>query len=294
MLGTRTYCCKGETERKMDKYINVYPNKSNLEPDRVYHYTKGEHFKFLNGNREINKPHARKIERAIENGAAPFIDAISVDINTYIVVDGQHRLTAFREAWSKGIEAELDVRFKEYPENILPIIIDMNTNHKNWTTNDRVKSITQEGNVMDKLVKFCTEDAHPLLHRINKKGIKTPTLRYSTALILGRSITQDIKENKVSISDEEFAFGHQLQKEAEAILDSLNLKTRTGGWMEHFLTAWHNIRKDRMYSDALEKLSFTTFVEQLPFYVDRTTDGTTKEWEERLRNAISQIFDDCG
>lgn len=278
----------------MEKYINVFPNKSNVEYDRVYHFTKGDDFRFLDGNREVNKAHARKIERAIEKGAAPFIDAISVDINTYVVVDGQHRLTAFKEAWGKGVVAEIDVRFKDYPKDMLPIIIDMNTNHKNWTTNDRVKSITQEGNVMDKLVKFCSDDAHQLLHRKNKKGIKTPTLRYATALILGRSITQDIKENKVNVSDEQFAFGHQLHKEAEAILDSLQLRTRTGGWMEHYLTAWHNIRKDRMYSDALEKLSFGTFVEQLPFYVDRTTDGTTKEWEERLKEAIIQIVDDCG
>lgn len=279
----------------MDKYINVYPNKSNVEYDRIYHFTKGEAFKFLDGNREINKAHAKKIERAIEkDGSAPFIDAISVDINTYTVVDGQHRLTAFREAWSKGIQAELDVRFKNYPEDMLPIIIDMNTNHKNWTTNDRVKSITQEGNIMDKLVKFCTDDSHELLFRKNKKGVKTPTLRYATALILGRSITQDIKENKVNISDEQFAFGHQLHKEAEAILDSLQLRTRTGGWMEHYLTAWHNIRKDRMYSDALEKLGFNIFLEQISFYVERTTDGTTKQWEERLREAITQIVDDCG
>lgn len=274
----------------MEKFINFFPNKSNVEYDRIYHFTNGDEFKFIDGNRKIYMPHANKIARAIiEGNQAQYIDAISVDINTYIVVDGQHRLTAFRKAWEKGIEAELDVRFKDYPKDMLPIIIDMNTNHKNWTTGDRVDSLRKDGNSIDKLINFCNDDAHGLLHRTNKKGIKTPTLRYATALILGRSITQDIKENKVKISDSQLANGDKLHKEAEAILDSLQLKTRTGGWMEHFLTAWHNIRNERIYDDAINKLGFNTILEELPEYVDRTTDGTTREWEERLKSAIYQI-----
>ena len=274
----------------MEKYINVFPDKSNVEYDRIYHFTNGENFKFLNSNREINMPHANKIARAIiEENQAQYIDAISVDINTYIVIDGQHRLTAFKKAWEKGLNVEMDVRFKDYPKDMLHIIIDMNTNHKNWTTNDRVNSLREKGNSIDKLIEFCNDDKHSLLHRLNKKGLKTPTLRYASALMLGKSITQDIKDNKVRIKDSQFEFGHKLHGEAEAILDALQLKTRTGGWLEHFLTAWHNVRCDGMYNETINKLGFDKIVGQIGDYVDRTTDGSTKEWEERLKSAIYQI-----
>lgn len=271
----------------MEKYINFFPDKSNVEYDRIYHFTNGDEFKFIDGNRKINRLHANKIARAIiENSQAPYIDAISVDINTYTVVDGQHRLTAFRKAWEKGVDAELDVRFKDYPKDMLPIIIDMNTNHKNWTTTDRVDSMKKEGNAIDKLIKFCNDDAHSLLHRINKKGVKTPTLRYASALVLGRSITQDIKDNNVKISDAQFADGDIFHNEAKAILDSLEIKSRTGGWLEHFLTAWYNVRHDSAYNAAINRVGFGAILEEMPDYIDRTTDGSTRVWEARFRRAI--------
>lgn len=276
----------------MEKLLNVFPNTRNVEYDAIYHFTMGDCFRFLEGNREINKAHARKIERAIVNeGAASFIDAISVDINTWIVVDGQHRLTAFREAWKKGMNVEMDVRFKNYPEDMLPIIIKMNSNHKNWTTNDHALSIRKEGNVMDKLFNFCTDDAHQLLHRKNKKGIKTPVLRYATALILGRTITNDIKNNNVVITDEQFAFGHQLHNEAQAILNALQLRPRNA-WIEGYLTAWHNIRKDKLYSDALNQLGFETFLQHIPTYVERMTERNVREWERQFKEAIIHITED--
>lgn len=278
----------------MEKQVNVFPDKSNVEYDRIYHFTNGEEFKFLDSNREVYMPHASRIAKAIiEKGQAPFIDAISVDINTYIVVDGQHRLTAFKKAWALGFDVEMDVRFKNYPKDMLPIIIDMNTNHKNWTTNDRVNSLREDGNTIDKLIEFCNDDAHPLLHRTNNKGVKKPTLRYASGLILGKSITQEIKDGRVQISDAQFENGKRLYKEAEAILDTLHLKSKTGGWMEHFFTAWYNVRQDEMYNETINKIGFENIVYKLSEFVDRTTDGGKKDWEERLKSGIYQIKRFC-
>jgi ParB-like nuclease domain len=110
--------------------------KGTVMADSTKDYKK---FKFLNGNRDVNQAHLKKIARSMAlNPELLPVRPILVN-EDFEIIDGQHRYTAAQELGlpiyyevAKGLKAT--------------DAIDLNRNQRNWTLLDYAKAYKTEGN----------------------------------------------------------------------------------------------------------------------------------------------------
>ncbi len=100
-------------------------------------------FKHLEGNRDINFNHVRKIKKAIENNISLPAIRITDDENHY-VIDGQHRYEAYKQLWDEGKDYEMLVDFYHSNNPFLDAITLNNTQMK-WTLDTYIIAYSYNG-----------------------------------------------------------------------------------------------------------------------------------------------------
>ena len=88
-------------------------------------------FKHLEGNRDLNFNHVKRIKKAIEEGISLPAIRVTDDENHY-VIDGQHRYEAYKQLWEEGKNYEMLVNFYHSDNPFLDAITFNNTQMK-WT-----------------------------------------------------------------------------------------------------------------------------------------------------------------
>ena len=110
-------------------------------------------FKFLNGNRDVDEAHVKKIAKSI----ALFPDLLSarpILVNEkFEIIDGQHRYTACKQL---GLPIHYEISAKLTAKDAIAL----NRNQKNWGIQDFAKSHANEGNAHYKRYLELAEE-HP-------------------------------------------------------------------------------------------------------------------------------------
>lgn len=134
--------------------------------DKIVGYvyaTTRDQFKYINGNRDIDQAHVKKLTKAALNGAN-FPPAI-IDAETKVIKDGQHRYEVAKGFWANGIEYPFkyildDSGSINSPEQIIEEIQKYQEGKK-WATKDHIGSKIALGNPdYSVLVDFCAKHAY--------------------------------------------------------------------------------------------------------------------------------------
>lgn len=276
--------------------FNVLPTKDTVDYTRIYFYNDSrlsEKFRLIKGNREPNKSHINEIKRSIMNEPynSLYIAPIRVDINTFNVLDGQHRLLSFRKAWADGCDEPLKVIFEDAPihqNETLDVIVAINTTQKNWGIKAYEHRLREIG---DDAVKKMDEFGKSHYLQFTKSGEPKPNPRYTYALLFGKNVTKEIKDGTISLTEEDILFGDKIHKEVSQMKDVLLYEVNGVSWLESFTCAWWSIRKnDFIYNEILEKIGVDNFIKTLPEFFDGYQYATRKtEWETRFRTAIGEM-----
>jgi hypothetical protein len=242
-------------------------------------------FKFLTGNRHIDKKHVKKLKGdfLITRLIAPCI----VNMQTLNILDGQHRITAYKELLEEGKcdGINLKVVYSNLSlEDELKKVKPLNCDVKKWTLKDFVESsIDTENPVSIALCKMASE--HPLLHSVTKKGNVKPKLRYAMACVYGRNITTDIKKGMIGITDEMVGSAQVIANESYQIF--LALHQPSNSWVEYMIQAWHAMRNDQETINFLSAVNFNVILEE----IERcpTSEFVTKKevWHKYFRDMIA-------
>ena len=274
--------------------VNVVPTINNVDYDRIYRFNTNPNFGFFKANRDLNKAHIKKIEKTILEGKyhAKYVAPIRIDITTMKVIDGQHRYTAFKNAWAKGSTEVMRVIFEDLPEDErekLDVVVDINSTTSNWSVHAYQHRLSEEGNVhMLNIEQFGK--THTLCQKRNKKGEVIGFYpRYVYAIVMGKNITSNVKDGDIKVTDADIQFGEQMYKELEMLVNVLGYEMNS--WFESFAHAWYNIRKnDKMYCSVIDKIGIDAILNNIKRYFESYQLITRKtEWEQRFRTAIWEI-----
>ena len=274
--------------------VDVVPTIENVDYNRIYCFRNDPKFGFFKANRDFSKKHIKDIDKAIENGTykAKYIAPIRVDINTLNVIDGQHRYEAFKKAWKSGSDEIMKVIFEDLPEDEkekLNVIIDINSSTSNWSIDAYQKKLIEEGN---KHILNIEEfgKTHALCQKVNRKGEVTGYFpRYVYAIVMGRNLSNDVKNGTIRVTDSDIEFGEQMYYELDRLVNALGYEINS--WFESFAFAWHNIRKnDKANSALIDELGIDVICQNIKSYFEGWQVVTRKtDWENRFRTAIWEI-----
>lgn len=142
-------------------------------------------FNLLNCNREINQTNVNNIKKSILESGYCKCNEVIVD-EMWNVIDGQHTFTACKEL---GME----IRFKMIEGLDVSSIMALNSNQRNWSNIDFIKSYANRG----------FESYKMLLEAIEKN--KDITLSYILILMFdkrGNTLDNTIKNGTLKISEE--------------------------------------------------------------------------------------------
>lgn len=199
------------------------------------------------------------------------------------VLDGQHRLEAFKRAIEMGL---IDARFKvlvgywviEDESAEKAIIIKLNSKSKNWTLNDYIECYTKDKESYLQLKEFCR--THQLCRSEKSNGEIIPNYRYGAAIIKGRGCNSVLKEERFECTLEELEEADTIHDEMLAIRNKLGIE-RNGLEIESMAAVWHQLRNSVNYKDILN-------LKYIPQQV-YTAVRNTKDWQMVLgvlRNRI--------
>lgn len=238
-------------------------------------------------NRKIKSNHVNDFLNVVKNGKSRyFLDdgtylvfgLIPIIINpvTGHVMEGQHRLEAFIKACQLGLLDEnariLIVYWRIEDEEIEnSLIIDLNSNSKNWSIDDYMNNYSQYLEYYQRLREFC--EKHELCSIYTKQGEKTNKYRYAAAMITGKSQASNLKKGSFTFTDEQLKQADTIHKELCEIRKKLNLPM-CGSDIESMAIEWYEQRNFFSLADFKSLYYFPTDV------VDKLSHmRNRKDWE---------------
>ena len=246
-------------------------------------------FQRNNLNRLIAKNHVSEIRSSITDSSWEMFSPIEVNINTWNVIDGQHRLDAF-STLSDDIKKNAYLRvifYKLKPEDEIELIKSKNTKNKNWTVKVFAESNMRSGKCKEltMLYDFCKN--HPKCRRNKKGGPGSENLGYGSAFLWGTTPTKALKSGKFtgaySINANTVKFADELYKEVDKMLEAFDWE-KTATWYERFAQAWRHVRTtpgdvERFKDIGLNNVITNLKADLIPLTTDRDEWIT---WFERI------------
>ena len=249
----------------MDRLSKVsfgVPTKENVDYQKIYVFDTSvinpkelfnPYLKNRGGRDDAISKHVQEIRDGIlKDGGMDNVPAITVDINTLQILDGNCRFNALLSILNDELldKTILRVIFEDISEEDFDNrVIQLNMGQKAWTTVDFIYNFKLRGyDSFDKLIKFCESD--DTLH--TKDGKINP--RYAAAAL--KVSANDLKKHTLSITDDEIETGSKVVREASEIRlkFSKDTKANGGGWYEPYLRAWAEFR------DSLVDISFEEYL----------------------------------
>lgn len=247
-------------------------------------------------NRQVKENHVNDFCNVIKDGKS----RIELEDGTYLVMgmlpvivnpksnnilDGQHRIEAFKKAHEKGLiddNARLLVGYWEVEpgEDENRLTIDLNTKTKNWSVDDYINSYAQGLPSYAKLIEFCK--THTLCHVTSNKGERNKP-RYAAAIITGKGCQSALKSGTFTFTDEQLKEADTIHKELLEIRKKLNMPL-TGDEIEYMASEWH-VQRNFISAADIKTLTY------IPTDVREKKVYNKKDWAyifARLRDVISK------
>lgn len=300
---------------------SILPNVGNYNKRLVYEFNSGLYdlnkifHRFL-ANRVHKADHIKNMEKAIlEAQSMEYFPPIEVDINTFIIIDGNGRFEALMNLIKSGRldNVTLLVLFKDIQKDeLIKYIIDRNTTSISWKGTDYVRSFAKSNERMGspyinfktdgykKLVEFC--ESVDFLHTNNKnaEGEIEIKPRYGCRVLNAKN--SDVIKGTLEISDEQIKKGYvtasQISKINYAMHSSISSKdghvvVKTGGgWFESFIAAFVDLKKDFGDDDK-----FNDYIYAMSKYIGKKSNRgeipfsstNKKDWLIYLRAVIYKV-----
>lgn len=232
-------------------YRSITPK--NVDFHKIYVFTNIEEFT-LNSrvNRAVVNSNVKKFYNLMKKGKFdPMLGVIVVDIRTGTIIDGQHRVTAFKKAKSEfGYNGCLFVRFVQAPTSIkdLQDYIRQFQEGRKWQLEDYISANITGKNDLEKLRTFCF--AHPNLNKGNNEDV----FWRKGACIISKQGSSEykkrLKDRNCRFTPEEWEDAERSYNEATRLMNAIG-KSWTDGGFEYIMNAWKKVRYDM---DMLEKI----------------------------------------
>lgn len=229
-------------------------------------------------NRKVNEQHVNEFVNLIKNkeydestlvfGLMPII----VNPITNHILDGQHRLEAFKKAIEKGlIPSDAKVLVGKwvipYEDEEKGIILMLNTHSKNWSMNDYLDSYAQMNEYYAKLRQFC--QSHSLCYQ--KKGdVMKLNYRYGAAIIKGKACQSVLKKEEFMCDDAELALADVVHDEMAKIRQKMDMNYSSTD-IEGMATEWHKARNIMSVKDIMKV--------NIPKRIMNNKPKNASEWE---------------
>ena len=199
-------------------------------------------------NRKYNHSHISELkEQWIES--PDILPPITVNVITNNVIDGQHRLKAYKELIEDNVidkDTKIKVMFVSVPiENEKEAIVNANIHSKNWSLDDYIYSYIKAGlEPYCKLQEWCK--THALCYRyVKDKETKEQTkefkYRYAASMLTGKRCPEELKSATFSFTDEQMEIANEVHIELMEIIEALD-KKGYGAWIEPLAVTWHQYR----------------------------------------------------
>lgn len=269
------------------------PTKDNVEYNRIYSFdackvpVKDIFTKYFNnrgGREDSMSKHIKEIRDSIvKMGKMDTIPAITVDINTLQIADGNCRFSAVLDILEAGLLDSLNLRviFEDIPEDEFDDrVIRLNMGQQSWSLLDFIYNYSRRGyESFTKLIKFC--ERYDSLHTANGKAINP---RYGGAAL--KLPVSKLKKADLVITDEDIANGNHVVLEANEIrkLFSSDLKANGGGWYEPYLRAWAEFR------DCLGEIPFDTYLREVKYTIKNRRRDVCVPYGSNKKQDWNQFF----
>lgn len=226
---------------------------------RILSYAEVLSFGKAQQNRKVKSNHVNDFLNVIKDGKS----RIDLGDGTYLVfglmpiiinpltghiLDGQHKHDAFKKAMELGLIDEnariLVGEWRVEPSDENTLIINLNSNSKNWSLDDYMNCYAQYLENYAKLKQFC--ETHSLCKKedASSKAEKTNNYRYGAAIITGKGETSRLKASTFSFTDEQLAEADTIHKEMIEIRKKIGMPVfATGNEVEAMAIEWHTQRK---------------------------------------------------
>lgn len=211
-------------------------------------------------NRAIDRGHLNHMKGQWLT-SAELIPPITVNVVTNNIIDGQHRLEAYRELIkSNGISKDttIKVMYVSVPVELeKQAIVDANTHSKNWSLDDYIHSYVKAGiESYCKLEDWCK--THTLCYNYvknkeTKEQNKEFKYRYAAAMLTGKRCTNELKSASFTFTDDEAKIAENVHTEMLEIIDLIKNK-KQGAWIEALAVSWHQYRNMHPFKVWLREL----------------------------------------
>ena len=251
---------------------NVPFSKEDVDYNHIYSFNVAnvpvleiftEYFNNRGGRWDAVEKHIKKIRDAIVvAGNMDKFPAITVDINTNQIADGNCRFKAIKSIVEEGLmnleNLNLRVIYEDIPEDEFDNrVIQLNIGQQSWSLTDFIYNYSNRGfDSFTRLIEFCMNDE--TLHSGDKINP-----RYGGAAL---KITKDgLMNPSLVITDEDVERGKKTANEAAEIrvTFSKDRKANGGGWYEPYLRAWAEFR------DTLNGITFKDYLKEVKQTVER-------------------------
>lgn len=206
-------------------------------------------FNSSNENRVINHGHVNRIKEQMKTNLEVF-PPITVNEITNNIIDGQHRLEAFKKLVDNGdlpSDAKLSIMYVQIPvSEEKESIINANTNSKNWSLDDYIASYSKSNNEYQKLNEWC------LSHSLCNDGKKSK-FRYGAAMLKGIACAPSLKDGSFFLTQEDMKRGETIHDELLEIVGILNKPTK-GNYFEYMAVSWNQVREWHSFKDWLREI----------------------------------------
>lgn len=272
----------------------------NFEADRVYRISDLETLEslgFFEWNRDIDEKHVKDIMDAIKAGKK--MPPIFIDIRTGKIIDGQHRVEAYRRLILEGFFCIVKILFEDEgaEEEIMAYAHDINANVKGWNDKNylayfKYKKIEDYQRLED----FAKSNS--LCFSIRKtgkqKGEKNLKLTTAARLVLGPNFDRRaIKDGKFHANEKQFENAVKYHNQIKKILEIKGYVTdektcpNMGNSFESMITGWINFMNDYAL-DICELGGFDMYCVAVKD-LDMTVCTKTQTWYDRFVD----IFQKC-
>lgn len=244
-------------------------------------------------NRVVNEIHVNDFYNVIKNGRSRVdlgdgtylvlgILPVIVNPKTNHILEGQHRIAAFKKAHEKGDiddNARIMVGYWRIEDDELEnlITIDLNSNTKNWSLDDYMTSYAKYKTYYTQLRDFV--QTHELCRVPTRKGDRLK-YRYAAAMITGKGCQTALKAGTLTFTPEQLKLADTIHRELVEIRKKLGMPA-TGDEIEYMATEWYVQRNFISVAD-IKSLTY------LPKSVTEKKIYNKADWRE-----VFSILKDC-
>ena len=249
--------------------------------------------KYHPANRMISKRKVDFFFKELINGESATFPNILVEVNTRYVIDGQHRLEAYKRWWDTGVTEPIKVQYIDLkPEQIVPKIQKLNCVSSAWTTTDYYRSLMATGNDGAKLLTdFCVgkELLSRQVRESKDKKFPLPNMRFASNLLCGRTFVAEIKDGTISqcVTPEVIEYGEWTYQTFMAMYNAVGyVRVGSTGWLEYAIRAWYRIMHDPIYSEFIKSISLEELGEIMAESVTPDTNNNADGFEALYKAAL--------